>query len=116
MTRDTLPFESRKPYSKLQFRVFPTIRRDDTHGDVGDINEITHGPDGNREALGMAEVIAKETICLTDDRFTDNFFKFDTEAESWDHAYESLCGFYDTAIEPSEELTLYWNLWVDRYE
>lgn len=115
MTDGVLPF-SDVEYSKLQYSVFPTLRRRDKYGDVGDTNTITHGPKGDREELGTARIVAKETVCMEDERFTDAFFKFDTESESWDEAYDSINRFYTKLIEPDEELTLYWSCWTERYE
>lgn len=110
MSDGTLPF-SDADYSKLNHAVFPTIRRRDKYGNVGDVNTITHGPKRDREKLGEAEVIAKETITI--EELNNQFFKFDTQTETLEGALSSINKFYQNPIELDEELTLYWNRWVD---
>lgn len=111
MTDGTLPFSDTE-YDKLDHAVFPTIRRRDKYGDVGDVNTIEHGEYGDREVIGRAEIIAKETITLAD--LNDQFFCFDTQSANPENAYKSISKFYRNPIEPTEELTLYWNKWVDQ--
>jgi len=110
MTDGTLPF-SETEYDKLNHAVFPTLRRRDKYGDVGDVNTVVHGPRGERDELGAAEVVAKETVTL--EELNAQFFQFDTQSESWDAAYESINKFYQKDIQRDEELTLYWNRWVN---
>ena len=110
MSGGTLPF-SDTDYDKLNHAVFPTLRRRDKYGSVGDVNTITHGSKGNRDELGQAEIIAKETVTL--EELNWQFFKFDTQSETLEGAFESINSFYQNPIERDEELTLYWNRWVD---
>lgn len=110
MPQNTLPFQDGSN-SKLNFAVFPTVRREDKFGDVGTINDVEDRSED--EVIGQAQIVAKETVCLNDDRFTDEFFAFDTDTRNFDEAFDSLCDCYDSAIEPDEELILYWNRWVD---
>lgn len=110
MSKDTLPF-SDTDYSKLSFRVFPTLRRRDKYGSVGEVNEIKKGPKGERVTIGKAQIVAKETKTL--DELSTPFLCFDTESKHWDEAYQRLNRFYRKPIEPDEELTIYWNRWVD---
>jgi len=111
MSDGTLPF-STTDYDKLDRAVFPTIRRRDKYGDVGDVNTVVAGPRGDREPLGEAEIIAKETVAVRD--IKGPFFWFDTQSSSNGEAYKSINKFYRNDIEPDEELTLYWNKWVGR--
>lgn len=110
MTDGTLPF-SDTDYSKLDRKVFPTIRRRDKYGDVGDVNDITHGPVGNRETIGRAEIVAKETVTL--EELSDQFLMRDTESMSASESVISINSFYSKPIGSDEGLTLYWNRWVD---
>jgi len=111
MSNNTLPF-SHSDYDKLTHPVFPTIRRRDKYGDVGTINDVEVGDYGNREVIGQAEIIAKETVTLDD--LSDELFMWDTDSESVSEATESINEFYQNPIEPDEELTMYWNKWVDQ--
>lgn len=110
MTDGTLPF-SDTDYDKLHRAVFPTIRRRDKYGVVGDVNTIVHGEQGDREELGDAEIIAKETVTLAE--IEGPFLRFDTQSDTDDEAYTSINKFYRKPIQRDEELTLYWNRWVD---
>jgi hypothetical protein len=113
MSNGTLPF-SDTDYDKLNHAVFPTIRRRDKYGDVGDVNTIMHGEKGKRDKLGEAEIIAKETITLNE--LNNQFFKFDTQETSYKSALDSINKFYRNNIGMDEELTLYWNRWVNHGE
>jgi hypothetical protein len=106
---DKLPFSS-KEYDKLDRAVFPTIRRRDKYGDVGDVNTVIAGEKGDREVLGDAEIIAKEKVTLKE--LMGPFIWFDTQSYSDAAARTSINRFYQTPIEMEEELTLYWNKWV----
>lgn len=120
MTGGTLPF-SHSDYDKLQHRVFPTIRRRDKFGAVGDVNEIMVGPKGERDSWGKAEIIAKETVTLQ--TLPTSLLCWDTEThincatnKGMSHrrqAKQSINEFYQNPIQPEEDLTLYWNRWVD---
>lgn len=110
MTDGTLPF-SETEYDKLDRAVFPTIRRRDKYGEVGDVNTITHGLQGDRDVIGKAEVIAKETVTLEELR--GPFLRFDTQSDTDAQAVESINEFYRDPIGKVEPLTLYWNKWVD---
>lgn len=111
MTDGTLPF-SATDYDKLDRAVFPTIRRRDKYGDVGDVNTIIHGSQGRRERLGEAEIVAKETVTLAG--LNRQFLKFDTQSETLREAYDTINKFYTNPIMRDEALTLYWNKWVSR--
>jgi len=113
MSNKALPF-SHTDYDKLQHPVFPTIRRRDKYGDVGDVRPVIVGSKGDRETWGEAEVIAKETVTIKE--LNDNFFCWDTQAREFDGAMESINKFYRNAITMDEELTLYWNRWVTTNE
>ena len=110
MSENILPFSS-TDYDKLDRKVFPTIRRRDKYGDIGTINEIRAGRRGNRDSLGKAEIIAKETITIEEIR--GPFFQWDTNVDDDKLAYESINRFYQNPIEKDEPLTLYWNRWVE---
>jgi hypothetical protein len=111
MTDGTLPF-SKTDYDKLHRAVFPTIRRRDKYGDVGDVNTITHGQRGDRDVIGTAEIIAKETATLDDLR--GPFLRFDTQSDTDDEAVTSINKFYRDPIGEDEPLTLYWSRWTHR--
>lgn len=110
MSNGTLPF-SHTDYDKLHHAVFPTLRRRDKYGDVGDVNEVMVGPKGNRESWGNAQIIAKETVTLLD--LNNELFKYDTQAETMAEGKETINAFYRNNIGAEEEITLYWNKWVD---
>jgi len=111
MTDGTLPFSSTE-YDKLEHAVFPTIRRRDKYGDVGDVNEIRAGERGSRVLLGTAEIVAKEMITLGE--LNRELFKYDTQSDAAGEAWESINKFYRNPIGEDEPLTLYWNRWVDK--
>jgi len=123
MSDGTLPF-SHTDYDKLTHAVFPTLRRRDKYGKVGDVNEIMVGSKGNRESWGKAEIIAKETVELrrlpTSFLCWDTDYKIDTAIEYGNNprkgANDALNYFYRNDIQPQEEITLYWNRWVNRSE
>jgi hypothetical protein len=106
----TLPF-SHTDYDKLDRKVFPTVRRRDKFGDVGDINTVRVGARWDREDVGEAIIIAKETVTLQE--LTGPFIQFDTQSETTARALETINEFYRNPIEMDEELTLYWNKWVN---
>jgi hypothetical protein len=106
----TLPF-SHTDYDKLDRAVFPTVRRRDKYGDVGDVNTVRVGEYGDREAVGTAEIIAKETVPL--EELMGPFLRFDTQSDTDAEALDTINEFYRNPIEMDEELTLYWNQWVD---
>ena len=99
-------------YDKLDYMVFPTIRRRDKYGDVGDTNEVIAGPRGERRTLGRAEIIAKDTVTMAS--LNNQLFMFDTDTTHYDDAVNLINSFYSDDVENGEELTLYWNRWVDR--
>jgi hypothetical protein len=105
-----LPF-SNVQYDKLNRAVFPTLRRRDKYGDVGTINTITHGKRGERVELGEAEIIAKEKVTLQE--LNDQFVQFDTQSVDYKEAMDTINHFYKNPIAQNEELTLYWNRWVN---
>jgi len=111
MTDGTLPFSSTE-YDKLGYSVFPTIRRRDKYGDVGDVNEIRAGERGERITLGRAKIIGKDTVTV--DGMNHRLLEFDTNATDMTEAWELLNSFYRNEIDPHETLTLYWNVWVDK--
>jgi hypothetical protein len=111
MTDGTLPF-SHTDYDKLTHAVFPTLRRRDKYGSVGDVNEIMVGSKGNRESWGKAEIVAKETVTLAE--LPDALLMWDTESSTPPEAIKSINKFYRNDIQPQEEITLYWNRWVNR--
>jgi len=110
MSDGVLPFSDTE-YDKLDRAVFPTLRRRDKYGEVGDVNTIEHGPQQNREVIGRAEIIAKETVTLGE--LNNQFVKFDTQTETVEGAFKAINQFYKNRITSDEELTLYWNRWVD---
>ena len=111
MSRTELPFSSAH-YSKHTFAVFPTIRRRDKYGDVGDVVDVVIGQDHtDRELAGTALIIAKEQTTLAD--LPDAFLMHDTETRTRREAEEYLQSFYQTPIEMDEALTLYWCRWTD---
>lgn len=108
-----LPF-SEEEYDKLHMAVFPTLRRRDKYGDVGDVVPIEKGKKGKREYIGDAVIVSKETVECS--RLNPNFLKFDTqtpERKTARYAKRSLSSFYKNPIEWGEEITLYWLKWVD---
>lgn len=111
--RKILPF-SETDYEKLQYDVFPTIRRRDKYGYEGELVTITHGKRGSRIELGTARIISKQTITLSE--LTNRFLCYDTQSRTLTESVESLNSFYQNAIDPEEELTLYWNQWVNRVD
>jgi len=114
-----LPFSH--GYAKHDRVVFPTIRRRDKFGDVGDVVAVTVGQRGETDELGAAEIVAKETVqfrnlptwllcydCeISPDSETPNL-NGDLRAA----AHDSLSGFYQNDIEMDEPLTMYWLRWV----
>lgn len=111
MASETLPF-SDTDYDKLDRAIFPTVRRRDKYGDVGDVRPVEYGPRGDREVIGRAEVLAKETVALTD--LMGPFLRFDTQSDTDAAAVDSINEFYRNPIDSDEDLTLYWNGWVER--
>lgn len=107
---DTLPFSS-KDYSKHDFQIFPTIRRRDKYGVIGTVVSVEAGPQGEREEIGKAEIIAKEEVTLGS--LPTAFLLHDTESTTREEAEESLQSFYRNPIEEDEALTLYWLAWVE---
>jgi hypothetical protein len=108
MTTSRLPFSD--DYDKLDRAVFPTVRRRDKYGDVGDEVVVVQGSKGDREEIGLAKIITKEIVTLHD--IEGPFLRFDTQSDSDKEASESLNQFYRNPIEPDESLTLYWLRWV----
>lgn len=108
-----LPFSHE--YAKHDRVVFPTIRRRDKFGDVGDVVAVT----GDNEKLGDAEIVAKETVQFRDlptwllcydcgvPKVTTN-----NDADFRAAAHDSLSGFYQNGIKMDEPLTMYWLRWV----
>jgi len=123
MSNKALPF-SHTDYDKLQHPVFPTIRRRDKYGDVGDVRPVIVGSKGDRETWGKAKVIAKETVTINE--LPTSFLTWDTNVDveavmfggkhPGKQAYQSLNKFYKNRIQPDEELTLYWNQWTETNE
>jgi len=111
LTDGTLPFSSTE-YDKLDYDVFPTIRRRDKYGRVGDVNEVKAGERGNRRLLGTAEIIAKETVTINS--LNSELFKFDTDTNTVAQAQELVNQFYTDPIGKTESLTLYWSRWIDK--
>jgi len=111
MTNGTLPFSSTE-YDKLDHAVFPTIRRRDKYGDVGDVNEVRAGERGRRVLLGTAEIIAKEIVKV--ESLNKQLFKYDTNTNSKTSGLQLINSFYTNDISEDEPLTLYWNRWIDK--
>lgn len=111
MSKGTLPFSS-TDYDKLKHDVFPTIRRRDQYGDIGDVNTVVAGPRGKRQTLGQAEIIAKETATLKE--LNNQFLMFDTNTTDYSSAIELINSFYRDEIGENEELTIYWNRWTNK--
>jgi len=111
MSNGTLPFSSTE-YDKLDHAVFPTIRRRDKYGDVGDVNEVRAGEKGRRVLLGTAEIIAKETVTVGS--INTGLLLFDTDTNSEIDALELINSFYTNEVTRDEPLTLYWNRWLDK--
>ncbi|MFW5905784.1 MAG: hypothetical protein ACOCUO_02965 [archaeon] len=107
MTNGTLPFTT-TDYDKFKHPVFPTIRRRDKYGDVGDVNEVR--VDGH--FIGTVEIVAKETVTI--DELNEQLFQYDTDTATTDTAREYINGFYQRPIGDSEPLTMYWNRWVNK--
>lgn len=93
-------------HDKLDMAVFPTIRRDGDHGEIGDVLTVVGGED----TLGHVEVIAKETTTL--EEINPKFFQFDTGGFTWQEGYVKLSHCYDDPIGPDEELVIYWLKWT----
>jgi len=106
----SLPF-SHTDYDKLERDVFPTVRRRDNFGEIGDTNTVRVGEYGDREVVGTAEIIAKETATLHE--LMGPFLQFDTQSDTDAEALDTINEFYRNPIAMDEELTLYWNKWVD---
>lgn len=117
-TQTVLPF-SDKPYRKLDRDVFPTLRRRDQYGDRGDVVIVEHGPTYDREVIGQARIVAKETVMI--EELPTAFLAYDTNVSaercgptSRHKAHDSINSFYQNPIEPDERITLYWLLWEER--
>lgn len=113
-----LPF-SHRHYHKLRLAVFPTLRRRDKFGSVGDKVAINVGEQHKRDRAGEARIVAKETIAVRD--LSTAFLCFDTETSVIGsarraEARESLNSFYQTPIEDDEQITLYWLRWTHRVD
>jgi len=119
MSDAELPFSHE--YAKHDRAVFPTIRRRDKFGDVGDVVTVTVGQRGETDKLGDAEIVAKETVqfrnlptwllCYDCEISPDS----ETPNRNGDlraAAHDSLSSFYRNSIEMSEPLTMYWLRWV----
>jgi len=111
MTDGELPFSHE--YAKHDRAVFPTIRRRDKFGDVGETVEVT--ADG--EKLGDAEVVAKETVRFGDLPTWLVCYDCDVDVSDWsgelrDAAYDHINNFYRISIGMDEPLTMYWLRWV----
>jgi hypothetical protein len=102
---DVLPFSH--DYPKLHEKLFPTLRRRDKFGDVGDTVTVT--VDG--EKVGAARIIAKETRAWKN--MSTEFVTHDTDSEDRDAALDSINEFYRNPVEPSEELTQYVCIWLE---
>ena len=106
-----LPF-SHKGYTKLEMAVFPTVRRRDKYGDVGDTVSVEVGERGEREKWGEAEIVAKNEWLLGE--IPDKFLLYDTESGIIGEARDSIQSFYRTPLEHDEPMTVYWLRWTDR--
>ena len=105
-----LPFSH--AYGKLNRSVFPTIRRRDKFGSVGDLVSVTLGERGNRENVGVAEIIGKESERW--DALSDRFVTYDTDTENREGATKTINSFYRHPISDDEHLTIYWCKWVSQ--
>ena len=99
VTITELPFSHQ--YEKLEHPVFPTIRRRDKYGEVGDRVTVTVGHD----KLCEAEIIAKEKRCIGN--MSKEFLCYDTDTDSEEAAEGVLNSFYRNPIRVTEELTQY---------
>lgn len=99
LSKDVLPFSNH--YEKLDHPVFPTIRRRDKYGEVGDRVTVTV----KGETLCEAEIIAKEQRCIGN--MSTAFLCYDTDTETEQAAEDVLNSFYRTPIRVTEELTQY---------
>lgn len=101
-----IPFSDR--YIKLQNDIFPTIRRTDRYGSVGDVVEVHVRPTDERFD---ARIMAKQSITLNS--IPDEFLVYDTRpyngfGEDWsfEDAVEKINGFYSNEIRENEKLVL----------
>jgi len=113
MPNAELPFSHE--YAKHDRVVFPTIRRRDKFGDVGDVVTVT----ADDEKLGDAEVVAKETVTFNDlstwllcHDCDVSKATTDSDVDLREAAYSHINNFYRNSIGMSESLTMYWLRWV----
>ena len=110
-----LPFS--KHYAKHERAVFPTIRRRDKFGNFGDFVIVVAGPRNDRERIGLAKIIEKETVTLADLPtpllcYDCDVLELDTAFDVREEARNHLDSFYRMGIEEDEDLTLYWLQWM----
>lgn len=114
MTEETvIPF-SGKDYIKHKHPVFPTIRREDKFGDVGDVLTVEKDDGEDQWKMGKVEIVAKDKQYLL--ALSSQFLSFDTNLQTPAHAVRSIQSFYDDPIDPDEKFVIYWLKWVKKYE
>jgi len=106
---DVLAFSEQ--YHKLDRAVFPTLRRR-TQAEEGALVEVRVGDPGDRQPIGIAEVLARERVRL--EELSDELLVHDTGRAPRDAALYHLNGYYQNDLEPDENVYLHWCQWVDR--
>jgi len=95
-------------YPKLMHPVFPTLRRHDRFGEVGESVEVMVKPTGYS---AEAQVLTKEKWRWMD--MPDHLLTYDTDTETREEALEHINQWYQNHINRDEELNLYLLKWVD---
>lgn len=101
----------RPHHPKFDMSVFPTVRRDGDHGDVGDVVDIRTGVN---EYSGRAEIVAKSEWEFGE--LPDEFLCYDTKNRYPDRARERIESLYDDRILDTEKMTVYWLRWTEHIE
>ena len=108
-TDGEVPFTHPNP--KLYHAVFPTIRKTDNYPKNGAFVKVTLGEPGDRDHIGYARILARETFDLGY-LLSDPFFLFDTGRAQYSSAKEVLQSFYQTELTEDTEFTVLWLRWV----
>jgi len=95
-------------YPKLMHPVFPTLRRHDRFGEVGEPVEVMVKPTCYS---AEAEVVSKEQRKWVD--MTTHLLTYDTDTETREEALEHINQWYQNPITPGEELNLYLLKWTE---
>jgi len=95
-------------YPKLMHPVFPTLRRYDRFGSVGDVVRVRVKP---LEYTAEAEVLAKSKRTWAD--MGEHFVTYDTATDTREGAEDHINQWYRNPIKDTEDLTLYTLKWMD---